>query len=124
MTDPGGNTLRIGQPISERLGHTDPPRERFARALHTAALLGDSKGDDPAAAKLLDRILASDAARSAAEQVRALVLRADLAIRMDDPAAAEGPLGQARAIQLTSRDRATVGDELRRAEELAEALAR
>ena len=124
VTDPGGNTLRIGQPIAERFGHADPPRERFARALHTAALLADSKGDDPAAATLLDRILASDATRSAAEQVQALVLRADLAVRMDDPAAAEGLLGQAREIQLTSQDRATVGDELRRAEELAAALAR
>jgi hypothetical protein len=53
-----------------------------------------------------------------------LVLRADLAIRMDDPAAAERLLGQAREIQLTSQDRATVGDDLRRADEPAEALAR
>jgi hypothetical protein len=56
--------------------------------------------------------------------VQALVLRADLAVRMDDPVAAEALLGQAREIQLTSQDRATVGDELRRAEELAAALAR
>jgi hypothetical protein len=43
---------------------TEAPKERFSRALHTASLLGDSKGDHPAVAKLLDRILASDAART------------------------------------------------------------
>jgi catechol 2,3-dioxygenase-like lactoylglutathione lyase family enzyme len=124
VTDPGGNTLRIGQPIADSFGHTEAPHERFARALHTAALLGDSKGDHPAAAKLLDRILASEATRSATEQVQALVLRADMAIRMDDRARAERLLGDARKIQLTSEDRAAIGDDLRRAEELAEALAR
>jgi hypothetical protein len=127
LTDPGGNTPRIGQPISDSYAPTETPRERFARALHTASLLGDSKGDDAAAAKLLDPILASDAARSVTEQVRALVLRADTAIRMDDrPLAerlAERLLGQAQKIQLTDQDREAIRDDLYRADELAEALA-
>jgi catechol 2,3-dioxygenase-like lactoylglutathione lyase family enzyme len=123
VTDPGGNTLRIGQPISDSFAHTEAPKQRFPRALHTASLLGDSKGDHPAAANLLDHILASDAARSATEQVRALVLRADMAIRMDDRPLAERLLGQARKIRLTDQDRKAIGDDLRRADELAEAVA-
>jgi catechol 2,3-dioxygenase-like lactoylglutathione lyase family enzyme len=123
VTDPGGNTLRIGQPISDDFAHTPPPTARFARALHTAALLGDSKGDHPAAARLLDHILASDAARSATEQLRALVLRADLAVRMGERRLAEQALGQARRIRLTDQDRKGLGDELRRADDLAEAVA-
>lgn len=123
LTDPGGNTLRIGQPISDSFAHTETPKERFARALRTASLLGDSKGDDAAAAKLLDRILASDAARSATEQVRALVLRADTAFRMDDRPLAERLLGEAQKIQLTDQDREAIRDDLRRADELAGALA-
>jgi catechol 2,3-dioxygenase-like lactoylglutathione lyase family enzyme len=123
LTDPGGNTLRIGQPISDDFAHTEPPKERFARALHTAALLGDSKGDHPAAAKLLDRILASDADRSAVEQVRALVLRADMAVHMGERPLAERLLGEARGIRRTDQDRKEVGDDLRRADDLAEALA-
>jgi hypothetical protein len=123
VTDPGGNTLRIGQPISDDFAHAEPPKERFARALHTAALLGDSKGDHPAAAKLLDRLLASDADRSAAEQVRALVLRADLAVRLGEQPLAERLLGQARRIRLTDQDRNAIGDDLRRADDLAEAVA-
>jgi catechol 2,3-dioxygenase-like lactoylglutathione lyase family enzyme len=123
LTDPGGNTLRVGQPISDGDAPTEVPTERFARALHTASLLGDSKGDYPAAATLLDRILASDAARSAAEQLRALVLRADMAIRMDDRALAERLLGEAQKTQLTDEDRTAIRDDLRRADELAETIA-
>jgi catechol 2,3-dioxygenase-like lactoylglutathione lyase family enzyme len=123
VTDPGGNTLRIGQPISDDFAHTQPPKARFASALHTAALLGDSRGDHPAAAKLLDRILASDAARSATEQLRALVLRADLAVRMGQRSLAERLLGDARGIRLTDQDRTDLGDELRRADDLADAVA-
>ncbi|HYN17177.1 MAG TPA: VOC family protein, partial [Actinomycetes bacterium] len=123
VTDPGGNTLRIGQPISASLAHTPAPRDRFARALHTASLLSDSKGDDPAAAKLLDHILASDAARSATEHARALVLRADTAVRMDDRPLALRLLGEIQRIRLTDTDREAVRDDLRRADELAEAVA-
>jgi hypothetical protein len=122
VTDPGGNTLRIGQPISDDFAHAEPPNARFARALHTAALLGDSKGDHPAAAKLLDHILASDAARSAGEQLRALVLRADMAVRMGERPLAERLLGDARRTRLTDQERAGLGDELRRVDDLAEAI--
>jgi hypothetical protein len=55
--------------------------------------------------------------------VQALVLRTDTAVRMDDRAAAERLLGEARKIQLTRKDRATLGGDLRRAEEPAEPLA-
>ena len=123
VTDPGGNTLRFGQSISDSVAHTEGPKERFARALYTASLLDDSKGDHPAAANLLDRILASDAARSAAEQVRALVLRADMAIRMDDRPLAERLLGEAQKTQLTDKDRAAIRDDLRRADQLEETIA-
>jgi hypothetical protein len=123
LTDPGGNTLRVGQPISDSFAHPQAPKERFARALQTAGLLADSKEDTEAAARLLDRILASDAARSATEQVQALVLRAETALRMDQRSLAERLLGQARRIQLTDQDRRNIRDDLHRAEELAQALA-
>ncbi|TDD72887.1 bleomycin resistance protein, partial [Actinomadura rubrisoli] len=61
ITDPDGIQLRIGQPISDNLEHSPIPQERVAKALHMAALLGDSKEDYPAAAKILDHLLASDA---------------------------------------------------------------
>jgi hypothetical protein len=123
LTDPGGNTLRVGQPLSDGFAHLQAPKERFARALQTAGLLVDSKEDTEAAARLLDRILASDTARSATEQVQALVLRAETALRMDERSLAERLLGQARTILLTDQDRQNIRDDLHRAEELAQALA-
>jgi hypothetical protein len=82
-------------------------------------LLGDSKGDHPAAAKLLDHILASDAARSPSQQLRAQVLRADLAVRMGKGPLAERLLGEARRIRLSDQDRKGLGDQLRPADDLA-----
>jgi catechol 2,3-dioxygenase-like lactoylglutathione lyase family enzyme len=123
VTDPGGNTLRIGQPISDDFAHTPPPKARFAKALHTAALLGESKGDHLAAATLLDRILASGAPRSPSEHFRALVLRADMAVRTGERPVAERLLSEAGGIRLTDEDRIGLGDDLRRADDLAEVVA-
>lgn len=119
ITDPGGNTLRIGQPISDTFDYPEPPKERFAKALHTAALLGDSRSDPPAAATVLDRILASDATRSPAELVRALVLRADMAIRMDDRQLADRLLTEADQVELTPEEQESLSDDLRRARDLS-----
>ena len=58
MTDPGGNCVRVGQPISEDLHHRPAPKETFARALHNATLFADSKEDPAGAAKIIDRVLA------------------------------------------------------------------
>ncbi|MFH8349022.1 bleomycin resistance protein [Streptomyces sp. NPDC018045] len=57
MTDPGGNCIRIGQPIADGFEHSAVPKERYARALHQATLIGESKGDHAAAARIIDRAL-------------------------------------------------------------------
>ncbi|NED50032.1 VOC family protein, partial [Micromonospora aurantiaca] len=50
-----------------------------------AALLGgDSKEDHPAAARILDRLLASDEPLAPSERLKALVLRADAAVQMGE----------------------------------------
>ncbi|MFE6778152.1 bleomycin resistance protein [Streptomyces sp. NPDC057702] len=146
VTDPGGNCLRVGQPTGESLEHAPPPPGVFARALHLATLLGDAKEDHRHAARVLDQALSrADAASAgagepagpsaaglaedptgqlptAAEWVRALVLRADLAIRLDEPARGAEWLRRATAVTLTDAERATLADTLRRAEELREEL--
>ncbi|MFI2027979.1 bleomycin resistance protein [Streptomyces buecherae] len=144
VTDPGGNCLRIGQPTGESLEHGPRPDGAFARALHLAALLGDAKGDHRQAARVLDRALArAEAAASeepgadtaggpgadaagerptAPEWVAALVLRADLAIRLDEPERGAESLRRADGITLTAEERASVRDALRRADELREEL--
>jgi hypothetical protein len=118
MTDPGGNMIRVGQPLEQR---PDSPPDRLTRALRTAVLLGDSKEDPLAAARTLDRALATEAPPTT--RYRALVFRADLALRLGDPAHATAVLAEAESIPLTTAERATVTDELTRTEDLRTALA-
>jgi hypothetical protein len=123
MTDPGGNSLRIGQPISEDQSHRRAPEETFARALHYAALFVDSKEDLAGAAKVLDRALAvTGETPTAVQLVQLLVLRADVAQRQEQPREATGLLERAQGVALTDAERASARDDLRRAEELREAL--
>ncbi|MFB6524195.1 bleomycin resistance protein [Streptomyces sp. NPDC056401] len=119
MADPGGNSIRIGQPISEDLHHAPVPKEPVAKALHMASLLGDSKEDYPAAAKILDRLLSSDTLEvPPPARVRALILRAAMAVHLDDGPLAARLLSEADRIPLSASDRASLADDLLRAEDL------
>lgn len=121
LSDPDGLQLRIGQPISDDLGHAPIPTERVAKALHMAALLGgDSKGDHPAAARILDRLLASDEPLTASERFQALVLRADGAVQMGEWTRARVLLAEARSV--SAADPSAEADDLRRVADLEEAL--
>ncbi|MGW7069548.1 bleomycin resistance protein [Streptomyces sp. NPDC054855] len=83
MTDPAGNCVRIGQPIAESFEHTPVPRERYARALHQAILLGESKQDYAAALRVIDHALAADGTPTP-DQLRELhALRAEMAAQLD-----------------------------------------
>jgi predicted enzyme related to lactoylglutathione lyase len=123
LTDPGGNCLRVAQPLSDDHRHRPAPREPYARALHQAALFADSRDDCPAAARVLDRAL--DRAASGAEPptpvelFRLLALRADVAGRLGDDAGAASARARAAAVPLTDADRAAVRDDLARLARLA-----
>ncbi|MEE1824601.1 VOC family protein [Streptomyces sp. BE20] len=122
MTDPGGNCLRIVQPIDDDQSHRPSPEEPFAKALYHAALLADSKEDLTAAARILDRALEKeDEQPPPATLFRLLVLRTDLAHRTADTAAAAGLTARARATaaELTDEERVLLDDDFRRLEQLA-----
>jgi hypothetical protein len=135
MTDPAGNTLRIGQPNDAGSDghHQPPPKEPYARALHLATVFADSKQDLGAAVKLLDRAL-KDAAVSdeglgkegasptPVQLYRMLVLRGDIAQRLDDTEQARGFLDRAAAVELADAEHTEVGDDRGRAAELRESL--
>ncbi|GAA2443462.1 hypothetical protein GCM10010191_70010 [Actinomadura vinacea] len=124
MTDPDGIQLRVGQPISDNFEHIDPPKEKVARALHTAELLADSKEDPQAAVKVLDHLLRmDDPAPTSAQRLTALVMRTDMAVRMDDLPRARACLAEARNLDLTQDERAAVQDNLARLAELEETVA-
>ncbi|MER6996543.1 VOC family protein [Streptomyces sp. NPDC000410] len=121
MADPGGNSIRIGQKTSEDMSHRPVPKEPFARALHLGTLFADSKEDLPGAAKIIDRVLQpADEQPTPVQHVRLLILRGDIARRMDDDGLARELLERARAaeLRLTEEERESVRDDLTRLAEL------
>ena len=122
VVDPGGNHIRIGQPIALQ----PPPRAesagRLERAFVAAVALADSKMDDEAAARVLEAAFAANTAEPPTTMVRALILRADIAWRMGEPERALAWLSDARQIDLDAVDRAEIKDDLQRARDLEEGL--
>ncbi|MFE5791828.1 bleomycin resistance protein [Streptomyces sp. NPDC056503] len=121
LTDPGGNCVRVGQRIREDLHHDRAPGGTFARALHHAALLADSKEDLAGAAKVVERALRLDDERPTPVQLlRLLVLRADVARRLGEEEVAVAALAEAGAVPLSGEEREEVRDELVRLAELCD----
>ncbi|MFF3935158.1 bleomycin resistance protein [Streptomyces phaeofaciens] len=119
MTDPGGNCIRVGRPTSENQHHRAAPDETFARALHHASVLADSKEDPAAAAKIIDRVLALDGERPTRVQLlQLLVLRADIAGRLADDTTMRSVLDRATAIRLGAEESESARDAIRRLEDL------
>ncbi|NYI03519.1 bleomycin resistance protein [Allostreptomyces psammosilenae] len=121
MTDPGGNSIRVGQQISEDQHLRPAPKGTFERALHTADLFVDSKEDLPGAARIIDRVLGLEDERpTAVQHLRLLVLRGDIAQRLGDDALAARLLERAAEIEgeLGDEEVESVRDTLLRLAEL------
>ncbi|NBE51260.1 bleomycin resistance protein [Streptomyces boluensis] len=86
LTDPSGNSIRVGQPIEGGDGHIKPaPPGTFERALHFATLFADSKEDLAGAARILDRVIGlRNEKPTPVQRVRILALRGDIAHRAGD----------------------------------------
>lgn len=123
MSDPAGNSIRVGQRTAESLEHPEVPKERYARALHQAVLLGESKQDHTAAARIIDHALAADGAPTPVQLVKLYVVRAEMAAQLGEPEQPAEWLDRAAAVRLTEEERLSAADELQRAKELREALA-
>ncbi|MEU5881029.1 VOC family protein [Spirillospora sp. NPDC047279] len=123
ITDPDGNQMRIGQPISDDVDHRPPPKDRTGRALHTARLFVNSKQDYPGAVKILERLLEPADGVTAAQRVETLTLLADAALQMDDRERAREAVAAADRIDLTDAERAKAADELGRLGDLRTATA-
>lgn len=123
LTDPSGNSIRVGQ-HGDGDGHFPPaPKDTFARALHFALSFADSKEDPAAAIKILDRVLGLRNEKPTPVQLlRLLTLRGDLAFRLNEPEEATRLLKQAAEIPLSAAERDEVRDDLRRLTDLRESL--
>jgi catechol 2,3-dioxygenase-like lactoylglutathione lyase family enzyme len=122
LIDPGGNWIRFAQLGEEPAAPEAAPREppsKLSRAAHAADLLAEAVGDYAAAARLLDKALAHDQPVPAAHRFQALVLRAALAVDLDDRPLARTLLAEARQIALEAQDREALAADLQRADDLA-----
>jgi catechol 2,3-dioxygenase-like lactoylglutathione lyase family enzyme len=127
VVDPGGNWIRIGQPLESPAGDEDGAAGRggttkLSRALNAATLLSDA-GQDEKAVKMLDAALADDGTETSAQRVQARVYRAGLAITMNDHGLARALLNEIRELPLEAGERETLTSELERADDLEHMLA-
>ncbi|MCP3803015.1 VOC family protein [Allokutzneria sp. A3M-2-11 16] len=109
VIDPSGNHVRIGQaigPASNGLAtkETRAGQSRLERALHTATMLADSRQDPESAARILDAAFGAGEPTPDEVLFRALVLRADLAVRLGDDARVGQLLDRAEAMGVESPD--------------------
>jgi catechol 2,3-dioxygenase-like lactoylglutathione lyase family enzyme len=106
VVDPGGNWLRVSL-----LGDQEGAQEAttgLARVIDNAARLGDAKGDDREAARLLANGLERFSEAPPIERARALLYLAELYARVGDQPAATESLANASSIELTADDRESI----------------
>jgi hypothetical protein len=122
LTDPGGNIIRIGQPLAATEDAAAPPSSRLAKALEAADLLMYSKVDPETTARVIDVAMADDPDASDVLVLRARILRAEAAHALGDDGLATDLIDAVGRVNLDDAGRATLADDLVRAEELRLAL--
>ncbi len=108
VVDPAGNWLRFIKQKAPDVDHEaaeaeDSTRSRLAHALDTVTLLRDFKGDDAAAAKILDAALRRKEAAPPIDRAMARAARAELAVALGDEKRAETLLTELAQIPLSGR---------------------
>jgi catechol 2,3-dioxygenase-like lactoylglutathione lyase family enzyme len=130
VIDPGGNWVRFIQQSEQPAASADrsesdaEPKDaltKLGRAVHAADWLMEAQGEFQQAATMLDKALAG-AEGTTSDRVKALVLRAAVAITLEDKALARTLLGEMRQIALGDAERAALADELQRAADLEAGL--
>jgi catechol 2,3-dioxygenase-like lactoylglutathione lyase family enzyme len=121
LTDPGGNIIRIGQPLAATDGAARPT-SRLGKALEAANLLMYSRGDSETTARVIDAAMADDADAPVVLVAQAKILRAEAAHAVGDDALASALLAEVGEFALAADDRAAISDDLARADELRLAI--
>lgn len=118
VVDVGGNWLRVYKAGDTDEEATAEQATGLTRSVLVAARLGDARGDEAAALKTLEIGIARYVDAPAVERARALLYRAELAVRLGNDALAQSSLAGARELELTDDERATITDELAHTTEL------
>ncbi|MEZ4732983.1 MAG: hypothetical protein R3E79_38290 [Caldilineaceae bacterium] len=118
VVDVGGNWLRIS-----KLGDREPEAGEekttgLIGIVEVAARLGDAHGDEAKALKTLENGLKRFPDAPPLDQARALLYRAELAVRLQDQALAQSSLATVKGLQLSDEEQAAIADELAQTTEL------
>jgi catechol 2,3-dioxygenase-like lactoylglutathione lyase family enzyme len=120
VVDPGGNWLRIYKLGDSEDEDSAEKAEGLAQIIYVAARLGDAHGDEARALKTLESGLARFTNASSTDLARAYLYRAELAIRTKDYELARSSLTAAESLELTSDERAALGEEFAHMTELVD----
>lgn len=118
VVDVGGNWLRIS-----KLGDTEAEANAakqtgLAQVIEVAARLGDARGDEAKALHTLENGLKRYPDAPRIDYARALLYRAELAVRLHDQALAQSSLAAVQALDLNDAEQALIADELGQTAEL------
>jgi hypothetical protein len=125
VIDPGGNWIRFAQRGEQPAVNDDAAKEgqsKLLRAFRAADWVVEVDGDFKKAAEVLDKALANDEPVPAAHRIQAMVLRAAVAISLDDQPLARTMLTDMRQIPLQDEDRAALAEEFEKATDLEQLL--
>jgi len=118
VVDVGGNWLRIS-----KLGDTEAEANAekqtgLAQVIEVAARLGDAHGDEAKALHTLETGLKRYPDAPRLEYARALLYRAELAVRLEDQALAQSSLAAVEALDLNAEEQTSIADEVAQTAEL------
>lgn len=125
VIDPGGNWIRFVQQTgkTEEAAAPEKTTSQLARAILAAELLMNSKGDFPAAAKMLDAALErNEPGITNIQRIQAWVLRTEAALNMDDTLLAGKLISDIHQTALTEVERSALADAFENLEALEQQL--
>lgn len=116
VVDVGGNWLRISRRGDKE--EDQPEAKGLARIVDVSARLGDAKGDDDQAFKTLESGLERYPDAPAIERAKALLYRAELALRLGKQSVARASLAAVRKLELDEADKDAIAEDMERTAEL------
>jgi hypothetical protein len=119
VVDVGGNWWRVSK-AGDTEEATVGAEGGLAKVVEVAARLGDAHGDDAQALKALENGLARFPEAPVLDRARALLFRAQLAVRVGNGSLARSSLADAQGLPLNADDRADIADELAHTAELVD----
>jgi catechol 2,3-dioxygenase-like lactoylglutathione lyase family enzyme len=127
LIDPAGNRLLIGQKhdsseSTQNDSYVVAHSSRFTNAYETAYRLAYAKDEPAAAARVLDLIFAKEEETSTTIRFKAYVLRADIAVSMDEINLARNFITEADKLSLSEQDLGELSEATERLNELRASL--